>query len=283
MSDALAEVQRQLRALIAAPSGVAAALAERGEPARRALAAMVRGDARLSAERRLDVYANAYFYRIHDALCDDYGALRAALGEAAFHDLITAYLIVHPPSHPSLRHAGRHLAGFLATSAAVRRLREQLPWGPDLARLEWAIVDAFDAADAGAVSREQLAAVAPERWADLAFELQPALRRVEIDWPVPRVRSAFDRGEPLPEALTPAPATVLVWRREERVGYRTLDAVEAQALAAAAAGRPFGELCEALSKSEGDDEAPRLAAALIARWQTDGLFRRIVLGPPDQP
>ena len=204
----LAEVQQQLRALIAAPSGVAAALAERGESGRRELDATLRSDARLSAVDRLEIYANAYFYRIHDALCDDYGALRAALGDAAFHDLVTAYLIAHPPSRPSLRHAGAQLADFLATSRALASLRERLPWGADLARLECAILDAFDAEDAPVVSREELAAVAPERWAELRFEFQPALRWVDAAWPVPRVRSAFDRDEPVPQALDPSDARI---------------------------------------------------------------------------
>lgn len=281
--DALADIQQRLREWIAAPSGVAAALRAGGPGAVQALDATLRSDDRLSAAQRLDVYANAYFYRIHDALCDDYGALCATLGEAAFHDLVTAYLLTHPPSQPSLRHAGKDLADFLARSGALESMRERVPWGPDLARLECAILDAFDAQDAPVVSRDELAAVDPEQWADLRFSFQPALRWVDTEWPVPRLRSAYDRGDDLPETLQRSAARVLVWRNEERVGYRTLDALEAGAIALATAGASFGELCEELAQRKGDDEAPGLAAAFLARWQTDGLFRRLCNGPPDQP
>ena len=193
------------------------------------------------------------------------------LGEADFRGLVQAYLRAHPPHRPSLRDAGARLPEFLAGSPEAAALRSRHAFAPDLARLEWALVEAFDAADAPALPREALAAVAPERWAPLRFVFQPALRLLALGFPVQRVRQAVDAGDgELAAALAPLPTQVCVWRQEERVFYRALESVEAEALAGALAGAPFGRLCEGIAARLSEAEAPLRAAGLISRWQEDG-------------
>ena len=141
----LADTQQLLWRLIAAPEGVAAALAadsDRGGTLTAALQCTVRGDARLSAVERLDIYANMYFFRILDVLKEDYPATCALLGDVAFHNIVTDYLLSHAPTHFSIREAGRHLPAVLAAHAAA----SIHPSAADLARFERALNDAFDAA-----------------------------------------------------------------------------------------------------------------------------------------
>ena len=282
--SALARTQRQIWQLITAPSGVRAALEEAGDPAGRALGALLRGNAQFSAVERLEVYANAYFYRILDCLKNDYPALLEALGDALFHDLATAYLIAHPPTHPSLRFAGAHLPEFLGVAPAAEPFRKRCAWAADLAQLEWALVEAFDARDAPVLSREELAAIRPERWANLRFAFQPALQLLSLGWPVHRVLRARDRDEQAPVAELPArPTPVCVWRSQERVFHRALDALESDALERSWRGEPFGSVCERAAADLGEAEAPARAAAWLARWQADGLITRAVVGSPDPP
>ena len=269
----LAATERQLRRLIVAPSGVGAILEELGEAEAQALALRIRSDATLSAVERLEVYANAYFYRIHDCLIEDFGALHAALGAEFFHDLVTAYLIVHPPRHPSMRFAGDRLAEYLLDAPSAKPFRHRLPWAGDLARLEWALRTSFDAADAAVVSRDDLVAIAPEDWAGLVFEFAPAYTLLKLGWPVDDCRRAWERDSALPdEPLEPKEIRICVWRREERVRYRRVDGQEADALIRAARGESFGALCEGLASELGDGEAPARAAAYLKRWQADGLL-----------
>jgi hypothetical protein len=281
----LEATQRQLRRLIIAPSGVGAALEELGASETRSLSQCVRGDSRLSAVERLEVYANAYFYRILDCLIEDFEALHQALGKELFHDLVTAYLIAHPPRHPSLRFAGDRLSEFLLESPAAAPFRRELPWAGDLARLEWALLAAFDAADSDAVSQEQLAAIAPERWAELRFEFQPAFHLLTLDWPVHHCRRDGERDETRASpSLEPAETRLCIWRERERVRYRTVDSQEAGALTLVSTGGCFGALCERLASEVGDGEAPARAAALLARWQADALIAGLPASPPsDQP
>ena len=278
MKTPLSTIQRRLRELIIAPSGVGAALEELGEPAARALDATVRSDAKLSAVGRLEVYANAYFYRIRDCLEDDFGAVHAVLGERRFHNLATAYLIAFPPRHPSLRFAGDRFADFVRHHPTGASFRDDPRWLGDLARLEWSIVQAFDAEDAEILSRDELAAIAPSRWVDLRFSFQPALTRLDLEFPIHRVRRSWDDDRSIEaaiselESLEPGSHPLLVWRTDERVRYRSLEPIEAAGLAIALAGETFGSLCENLASKVSDGDAPNRAAALLARWQADGLI-----------
>jgi hypothetical protein len=279
--DSLAETQRRLWQLITAPDGVRQALCEEGDADGRSLSVLLRADAKGSAVDRLEIYANAYFYRIHDVLADDFPALRACLGHDAFHDLITAYLRENPPRHPSLRHAGDRLPGFASSAPRAAFFRRRCPWAGDLAAFEWALVEAFDAADAAELSRSELAAVPPENWEDLRFAFQPALQVLSLDWPVHRARSQWEEQQSVPDSLEPEAARVSVWRRREQVQHRLLEATEADALALVRGGGSFGGLCERLADRVGDEEAPGRAAALLTRWQGDGWLTGI--GDSDQP
>jgi hypothetical protein len=268
---ALGRAQRLIWGLVTAPEGVEAGLAEIGDAAGERLRAVVRGDSRLDARARLGVYANAYFFRIHDALRQDFGALHCVLGEAAFHNLVTAYLIAHPSTHPSLREVGRRLPGFLAGHPGAAFFRERCPWAPDLAALEWALQEAFDAPDVPVVSRDRLAAAPPEAWGDLRFSLAPSLQMLTLAWPVQTVREAYDAGRDLPDA-SPGRTHLRVWRKEERVFYHPMTPLEAEALALLGAGETFGRLCGHVAAEAGEGEAPARALGLLERWLADHLL-----------
>jgi hypothetical protein len=258
--------------LITGPEGVLAALA--AERLEAPLSSLVRSDERLSAESRLDVYANAYFYRIHDVLCEDYPQLAAALGETSFHDLATSYLAVHPSEHPSLRWVGARLAPFLRESDAAAGVRARAAWAPDLAAFEWAKGLVFDALDAPIAERGDLANVPAERFEALVLAAIPAVHLLTLAWPVDALRTDASPADLAVDAAqwTPASISLVIWRRSERTFYRRADALEFEALARVRDGVRFGELCAFAASRRGDDEAPALAAAWLARWLDDGLL-----------
>jgi len=276
---ALAETQRLLRRLITAPEGVRPALAEEGDPEGRRLVEVIRDDAPLSAVDRLEVYANAYFSRILEALEDDYPALHAALGDDRFHALISDYLIAHPPTRFSLRHAGEGLPSFVADHPAAVTLRAGFRWAADLARLEWAVVDAFDAADAAHLTREDLALLPPQGWGELRLRLDPSVRIVRAGWPVNGIREAFDAERPLP-AIAPEETAVCVWRRDERVFHRPMDRIEAACLGLVSEGATFGDLCGRIALEVGESETPARALGLLTNWIGQGLLSSVPLPGP---
>jgi hypothetical protein len=276
----LSDVQTKLSGWIRAPEGVAQALAEEDAkeagtspgPARQRLERLVRSDGKLDAVGRLEIYANAYFHRIHGVLRDDYPALAGGLGADLFRDLVTSYLLVRPSRHPSLRHVGARLPGFIASHAAAAGLRERAPWAADLAAFEWARVDVFDAADRPLLTRDEVAARSPESFGELPLRLGPWVRLARFEHPVARLwRQGCDGEIPASNAwIDPAP--MLVWRRDERVVHRRVEALEEAALLLAQAATSFGSLCEWLATRMDESAAPRQAARWLEQWLSDGLL-----------
>src|SRR5260370_42069661 len=106
MAIHLKGLQSLLYRLIPAASGVAEGLAAERDLGATGLDAIVLGDNRLSAEARVEIYANMYFYRILDSLKEDFPATLVVLGEDNFHNLITGYLLEYPPTEPSISYCG---------------------------------------------------------------------------------------------------------------------------------------------------------------------------------
>jgi hypothetical protein len=270
----LARIQQLISQLVREPEGVAAALRKDPNGAlARALADTVCGNERLGAADRLEVYANAYFFRIHDALKEMYPALAAAIGDDWFNDLCGLYLLDFPSRFPNLADAGGRLARFLSEQRRAAPLRERFPWATDLARLEWAIQVAFDAPDARPLRGEDVARIPPEDWGDLGLSLHPTVELLELAWPVCALRRACDREEPVVAPKDAALEHVLVWRLDERVSYRVLDDLEASALATVARGARFGEILEHAAERLDDDAAPLQGAEWLRRWVTDQVVR----------
>ncbi|MGH0038423.1 MAG: putative DNA-binding domain-containing protein [Myxococcota bacterium] len=275
MSGRLDTAQRELARWLRAPDGVRAALAAEGDREGRALLRRIRGDRSAGAIARVEIYANAYFFRIRDALATEYEALAAALGEAGFHDLVTAYLIAHPSRDPSLRWVGRALPGFLADAAGAAAFRRRWPWAPDLARLEWALSGAFDAADARPLGRDDLARVEAGRWVDLVFALHPSVSLLGLAWPGPRLlslglegseRVSEDEGGDARQTPAPEPTNVVVWRGRGTPRHRVVSDEEMELLEALRRGAPFGELCERAASVRGPDGAASRVAGWLAGW-----------------
>src|SRR5439155_929151 len=80
------------------------------------------------------------FWRLVDALREDFPKLATVLGDGGFADLVRGYIRAHPSTAPSIRHLGRALPDFLAGY--------QPAYLADLARLEWTRLQVFDAPDA---------------------------------------------------------------------------------------------------------------------------------------
>ena len=234
-----------------------------------AIAAQVRGSARVPLETRLAIYGNAYRLRLAEALGNNYPALAKLLGEADFAALADDYVRQHDSAYFSIRYYGDGLADFLARHENY----VAAPVLAELARWEWAMTSAFDAADASPLSHAALARLPPEQWAQLRFTFHPSLGRLTLWWNVPQLWQALsEEGERPTLELAAQGIEWLVWRRELSTYYRSLRATEAQALDAARRGWPFGELCELLSDALGESVAAVEAATLLRGWVDSGLI-----------
>jgi hypothetical protein len=268
MSVPLKQLQSILYRLITAASGVAEGLAaERSMPAG-GLDALVLGDDRLTAEARVDIYANMYFYRLLDVLKEDFPATLRVLGDDNFHNLATGYLLEYPPTEPSVHYCGRHLADFLRNHP----LRKDAPYVADLAALERAVVEVFHGPDARALEADELRAIAPEKWPALMMRTHPAVQILKLEYRVAELLRAVEEDREWKPADAAA-VEVIVWRRDSKVFYRELEKVEQRALAAARNGVTFAKICELVAEDHDATRDPvEQVNRLLARWLADGIL-----------
>jgi hypothetical protein len=265
----LKQLQSLLYRLITAPSGVGEGLAAERDLGAGGLDAIVLGDDRLSSEARVDIYANMYFYRILDALKEDFPATLAVLGDEDFHNLVTGYLLEHPPTEPSITHSGSHLADYLRDHP----MREDAPFIADLAKLERATVEVFLGPDAPALQPDALRAVAVENWPTMKLKLHPSAQILALDWQVSDLLQAVEDHSPWNPAK-PGAIRVLVWRSNVRVFHRDLDPTEAIALEAASHSATFAEICDIVAATAGNQDPIATMNQMLSRWLSDNLLTR---------
>lgn len=241
------------------------------------------GDERVTASERLEVYSQAYRLRLLEALESDFVALRAWVGPELFTTIGTAYIDAHPSYHYSLRHFGRHLSEFLNTTAFHV---ESNPGGDptpglltELAAFDWALIEAFDAADSALVTVADMAGIEPTAWANLQFAPHASLRRLNLNWNAPAIWKAADTGELLPPAQRADPPTLwVIWRQNFNSYFRSLNVDEACALDALMRGESFGAICEDLCEWIDPQNVAAHAAGMLKQWIVDEMIREIKLG-----
>jgi len=185
-------------------------------------------------EDRWHVYVHGYVARISDALAVELPAVRRILGDAAFASLAARYVVACPPGSYDLAHAGQRLSYFLESDP----LTVDLPFLPDLARLERCIAAAFVAKDGAPLTWSVLQAMTPESVADLRLKLVPGTALVSSRFPLHllwRARDASD-DEVSIELAVAGETGVVVYRHGEVVRCEPLDADDAIVLSVALRG-----------------------------------------------
>ena len=238
-----------------------------------ALRARVLDTEKADRDTLLAVYRDAYALRLIEALTTDFPSLLAMAGPAEFDLMARAYIAAHPSTHPSVRWFGRNLADFLAHTPPF----SATPAAADMARFEWALGEAFDAADAEPLTFEQLAAAPAEAWGSLRLSFVPSLRRLTLSYQVPQ---AFQRRDAVApgELEVPAEETAvdwLIWRpmADADAQFRSMAPDEVVALDAMYGGASFPMMCAVLAEHAGSPEAAaERAAGLLRVWLDAGLI-----------
>jgi len=160
-----------------------------------------------------------------------------------------------------VRLLGRAFASFLEG-------RDDLPaYCAAIARLEWAITDAFDAADSTAIDAGALSEIVVDKWADLRFAPIHALSLLVEQWPIQKLWQG-EEGCSLP----PRETTICVFRdRDYEVRHVELDAREAEAMKTMLAGGTLSSIC-ATYEDLPPDQAAREASLVLVQWLSRGII-----------
>jgi hypothetical protein len=186
-----------------------------------------------------------------------------------------AYVKARPSAHPNLRWFSQGLPEFLKSTAPY----SEHPELSDLAALEKALNDAFDAAEGRVVELTDMAGFAPEAWSDLRFRPHPSASRLELATNAAAIWLALKNDETPPDATgLEQPAHLLIWRQDTTPMFRELLAEEAMMWDEAANGIPFGVLCEMLATYDDPDSAAGRGAGYLHGWITAGLLADVSVG-----
>lgn len=234
------------------------------------IAGAVTGTARVPSTVRLAIYSEAYKLRLTDALASTLPRLQQLLGPDQFARLASDYIDTHPSQFPSIRWFGGELPALLD------RLFPEQPWLGELARWEWAIAAAFDAADAEPVGMEALAAVAPDSWPALQFEFHPSVQLLPMRTNAPVLfKTLADDGVPPECTVLDEPQPWLIWREALKTQYRSLAADETAALESMRDGGTFETLCDTLCAWHEEAAVPMQAAGMLKRWVVEQMIVRV--------
>ena len=231
-----------------------------------ALDAWITVPPRGSVDERLHVYAGGYPARLEEALNESFPAVAHVLGDGAFHGLVHRYSADVPLHSYNLTDAGAELPRFLRDD----QLTTDLPFLPDLARLEWHVGRAFHAHDRLALETAALATWSLDEWESAVMRFQPWVALVTADWPIREIWEC--RETPIEEIdldMRNRGDRVLVRRAGYAVLCESLDDAEAHALGALLGGETLGAVIAALAE-RGED--PAAVSALFARWTSLGMI-----------
>jgi hypothetical protein len=216
---------------------------------------------------RLGLYRGNLSATWDKALSNAYPVLRQLVGEEFFTALARAYGMAHPSDNPDLNRFGAQLAQFLTGFPHVA----DLPYLPDMARLEWLLHRAHYAPDAPHVDAATLAALTPEQFEAARFALHPACALFASQWAVAPLWLAHQpEGDTDFPRQMDVPSKALIARPAFAVEVNPLDDAAHAALAGIAARRSVGEALDAAFAVSGDFDMN----ASLALWLRCGVLLR---------
>ncbi len=225
---------------------------------------LLRVSPRVAPARLFGIYRHAYRARLVESLSQDFPGLAAMLGAAVFAELVRDYLAAHPSRYRSIRWVGHALPDFLAA-------RGPSPLA-DMARLEWALLAAFDAPDETVIGRDALLAMPAEHWGALRFGLAKSAACLALPAAIVARHQRLVHDRDFDIAGIPEIADWLISRQDMMAQCRIMAADEAAAFRATAAGADFAAICDHVAAAGAGEEAAYRAAAILQTWIAAGLI-----------
>jgi hypothetical protein len=130
--------------------------------------------------KRFNVYRNNVHASLAVSLAARFPVVERLVGETFFRAMALVFVEHHPPSSSVLAEYGGHFPVFLESFEPVA----ELPYLPDIARLEWLRNVAYHAADADPIAISALADVPPHELAHARLVPHTAMSCIVSDYPI---------------------------------------------------------------------------------------------------
>lgn len=288
----LVDIQRRVAAAIMHPLTRQETMPRRrrdGASNQSEAAALIKPNDRLTSFERLEIYNRQYWFRLYSCFEEDFPGLLAVIGRTKFDALTRAYLTDFPSRSFSLRNLGSQLESWLLTHREYIEPRAELAL--DMARIEWAHIEAFDSADDPLIDADDLAEIHDGS----ILRLQPYLRVLKLSYPVDDliidIRSESGSSDSSSNnasvarkrkrarhvaAMEPGEIYLAVHRHENSVYYKRLSCEDYLLLSALIAGEPLGKAIDTALAESALSEKGRAAflQAAFQTWSSLGWFTR---------
>ncbi len=212
--------------------------------------------------KRFAVYRNNVVVGLTEALQANFPAVNRIVGEEFFRVMARDYVVSEPPASSILLDYGAGFADFIARfEPAVT-----LPYLPDVARIERAWTEAYNAREAEPLRPETLAGIASDQAGDMRFTVHPSLRIVHSHFPALTIwRMNVDDGVSAPVDLEAGGEDALIMRPAAEVEVRSMPPGGADFIAALVNGKSLAEAAKsAMNASALFDLSANLAALIGA-------------------
>lgn len=235
------------------------------------------GSTRLSPVEQLEIYREQFWLRHTSSLVEDFPGLGGILGQSDWEKLVELYLGHVAPESYTLRDLGKRLPEVI----------EAADWLPhralclDMARLELAYIEVFDAPDLPPLAPERLATIPEESLAEARLVIAPWVRLLTLRYPVADLRRQLraqadeDDSVAIPEERA---QQLVVYRRDLRLWDMPLGSVAHGFMSGLAAGKSLSASAElAAQGEEAEAELAGNIGAWLAEWTAKGLIADVRL------
>lgn len=132
----------------------------------------------ISARERIEIYTNAWFWRLEESILDDYSRLEHCLGHHDFGRMLSEYLDQCPSLYHDISSVGDQLPSFIKTWNNP----SNRPWLYPLALYERALYQSYFAKNPEAWQMEQLQELTPDQFEIVRFKVQKTVNLIKSDW-----------------------------------------------------------------------------------------------------
>jgi len=220
----------------------------------------------VSADQRLGLYADAYKLRLKEAMMTDYEQLHAYLGDEMFDQLMESYISEYPSNKESLRYFSQKLP---------EKLKADQPWSQavelsELAAIEKAFCDSFDAADSQPVTLTMLSQVPLDNWPTLKIKFHNSVQLLSMATNSFQIWKALSENA-IPPEVEQDVTHWLIWRNDLVSRYIAITDAEVSAFKVMMVGSCFGDLCESLLEYYDEEQTPQQAVGILQSWISHGM------------
>lgn len=211
---------------------------------------------------RFDVHRNNIAVSLVDALADTFPVCLALVGEQFFRPMAHAFVRNHPPKSPVLAWYGDAFPDFVSHFLAAA----SVPYLTDVARLEWAWVRSYHAADADALDAGAPGALLanPDGLPGLRMRFHPSVQIISSQYAIVSIWGAHQGWRKL-DAVNPyLPEATLVARTGIEVTCIPISAAQATLFQALQSGAPLGPAVERTLERNAELDLPQALGVLFS-------------------